>query len=337
MPLIGGIKVAPVLPMSGAVSFFREIPWPHHEQLKKLFGKWFTFVGTTFVAKTTTVGPRVGNMPMKEDGITPKERKPKCIILNVWNWLLGVMLNAVGLSGPGAEALFAMGYWQRYTENFMLSFMSVEKDMELRLAEFERYLIILVKYLPQFIARIILQANMSCPNVKMEKKSDDLLYRECLGFLDLALRYIPGVPILFKINVFMSPDVMVRLQDHPSFGGVCVSNTLPWDSLKWWQKWLYFPSSIFTGKSPLHHLGGGGVSGTPLRSLVEEWVWKARRAGFTRHINAGGGIQHRKHVTRMKFAGADSVSIGAVFNLRPWRLLGIIEQAYIDFPEVETN
>ncbi|QQR79249.1 MAG: hypothetical protein IPJ68_03380 [Candidatus Moraniibacteriota bacterium] len=72
----------------------------------------------------------------------------------------------------------------------------------------------------------------------------------------------------------------------------------------------------------------GGLSGRPLLPLVEDWVRRARRAGFEDHINAGGGILHPKDVNRLRKAGADSVSIGSVATLRPWRLRAIIDRAY---------
>src|SRR4051794_20119064 len=88
------------------------------------------FDEATFVAKTTTVEPRAGNMPLK--GTTPREWKPRCIAVNVRE---AAVLNAVGLSGPGLEALLADGRWQARTDPFFLSFMAVEADPAERLAK----------------------------------------------------------------------------------------------------------------------------------------------------------------------------------------------------------
>ena len=38
-----------------------------------------TWEGTAFAGKTMTLEPRDGNMPLKADGVTPKELFPKCI------------------------------------------------------------------------------------------------------------------------------------------------------------------------------------------------------------------------------------------------------------------
>src|SRR5579863_1490269 len=100
---------------AGVQNFFREGWWFH--LYLHLVG--LTFWGVTFVAKTTTLKPRLnpsrgeGNMPMRLDGVTPLEKFPKCIHLTLRMWLDGIVLNAVGLSGPGIEALLATDKWQQ--------------------------------------------------------------------------------------------------------------------------------------------------------------------------------------------------------------------------------
>ncbi len=331
MRKIGGIDFGPIWVMSGTLNFFGQ-GWPFHKWLKKLFPKGFAFEGMTFVTKTTTLEPREGNMPMQEDGITPQEWRPSCIILGPWQWLRGVMLNAVGLSGPGARDLLSRGWWQQMTMPFMISFMSVAGTVEERLREFESFLQLLAAEVPNFRTAFGLQINLSCPNVKAGGKSDAIIVEEGFGYLRLADNCLPDMPIVFKVNTLMRPETAVMLSLHPQCGGICVSNTLPWSAMKWWQKMLYFPSSIFTRKSPLNRFGGGGLSGRPLLPLVEQWVFEARFLGFEKHINAGGGILHTDDVDRLQEAGADSVSIGSVAALRPWRLRSIIKRAYQVFP-----
>lgn len=328
------LSVPPIWGMSGVQNFFGE-GYPFHHVFRAIFGERFSFAGMMFVAKTTTLLPNLGNMPMEDDGVTPSKLRPACIVSGLWQFLLGVMLNAVGLSGPGAAQLLRRNMWQdRTVQPFMLSFMSIAKDkggnerigMGLRLEEFEGFMKLLA--LAEFKARMLLQINVTCPNVGAAKKSNALFLEECEGYLALAARYMPGLQIIFKINVHTDIETMVKLQAHPQFAGVCVSNTLPWATLSRWQQILYFPSSLFTGKSPLQHFGGGGLSGKPLLVLVEDWVRQARKAGFEKHINAGGGILCPDDVSRLRKAGADSVSIGTVAALRPWRLKKIINRAY---------
>lgn len=320
------IDFGPIWTMSGTLNFFGQ-GFPFHRTYRKIFRKGFAFDGITFVAKTTTLNPRAGNMPTKNsDRMTPRDWRPACIIFGWWQWLWGVMLNAVGLTGPGIRTLLSHGLWQQRTEPFMISFMAITNTLSSRMGELELFLKLLAMELPNFRAPIGLQINVSCPNVKAGKKSDDSILEEVFGYLALAARYLPRVPIVFKINTLLHPETAVKLSEHPQCYGVCVSNTLPWSAMKWWQKALYFPSSIFTWKSPLHRFGGGGLSGRPLLPLVEQWVREARLAGFRKHINAGGGILRADDVTRLK--NADSVSIGSVAALRPWRLRDIRDKAY---------
>jgi len=99
-----GVNFQPVWDASGVRNFFGE-GYPYHWPLKP-FG--LNFKGSTFVAKTTTLLPREGKMPLVKIGKHwyPREIKPACIYVDRKQ---GLALNAVSLSGPGAAALFATG------------------------------------------------------------------------------------------------------------------------------------------------------------------------------------------------------------------------------------
>ncbi len=105
--LIRGIDFGSVVGASGLQGFFGE-GYPHHKKFKWLPG--FSFDGMGFVAKTVTIVPRKGNMPLESDGMTPKEAKPDCMR---WNFSKGAFLNAVGLSNLGAEYYFNQYRWQK--------------------------------------------------------------------------------------------------------------------------------------------------------------------------------------------------------------------------------
>jgi dihydroorotate dehydrogenase len=323
----------PIWDMSGVRGFFGE-GYAFHRIYKRLFGRLFTFDGVMFVAKTTTLLPNKGNMPMKEDGITPTELKPTCIAIGPWQFILGIMMNAVGLSGPGVVALLDKNRWQEMAESFMISFMSIAKGRDdettakLHLEEFETFVSSLKARLSQFAAKFLIQINISCMNVDHGSDAEAVVLKEVFGYMDLVARYLPGVRCIIKVNTLMQPETAVTFSRHPQCAGVCVSNALPWSALTRSERWWYFPLSIFTGKSPLARFGGGAFSGGPLLAEVERWIRDARRAGFNKHINAGGGIRCRNDVNRLVYAGADSISIGSVALLRPWRLRSIIAWVY---------
>jgi len=327
--------------MSGVTGFYGE-GYRYHRVNKRImnlpilrwflrsFGYGFDFAGSTFCAKTTTWLERVGNMPLDEK-FEPKEFLPRCIFISWWQWLWGVCLNAVGLSGPGAEALLSTdqtGRWQDRTESFILSYMSTAEDQHNRQFEFRLFVRRLMK--EEFGAPILLQDNESCPNVHFVART--AIVEQVIDILDIAKEEGFPYPIVIKICAGdTSPEEALEISKHPMCAGFCVTNTYAFGhkDISTWKWRLYFPSSIFTGKSPLEKRGfsPGGYSGRDLLPLVEKWVLRAREIGMTAYINAGGGILKPSHVDRLWRAGANSVSIGSVAFLRPWRLNKIIQRA----------
>jgi dihydroorotate dehydrogenase len=312
-----GIEFGPILGASGVQGFFGEGYW-HHKILKE-FGLEFT--GCTFVAKTTPLHARGGNMPLKKGSITPRELFPKCVKVY---FRKGIMLNAVGLSSPGAEFLFETERWQERTKPFLISFMAVGKTPEERIAEATGFAKLFKHYLPGFRARVGLQINKTCPNVKLNLDCPaDEIVDEAL--LELKIFAELGVPLMDKFSVLTDPRAVTRICESPDCDAVCVSNTIPWGKfpeLINWEK--MFGSDI----SPLAEFGGGGLSGKPLLPLVNEWIRSARMIGMRKPINAGGGIFSPDDVDLLYHAGASSVFVGSVANLRPWRVPGIIERAH---------
>lgn len=314
----------PIWLASGSGNFFGE-GWSYHHW--PIMRNFIDFNGVTFVAKTTTVGKRErvegGNMDLVKKGKSwvPKKLFPGCVYISPRSWINGVMLNAVGLSGPGAKALFETEQWQARTDPFMLSFMSLG-DLAKQLEEFERFCKIFQNYHMYFCATVGLQLNVSCPNV-VHNQSD--LIGSIRPLLDLAATL--GIPVGIKVVVTMSPKTVAELAKHPACSFIVVTNTLPWGQLPEKVNW----KRLFgTETSPLIKRGytGGGLSGKPLLPLVIEWIKEFREHDTRTHINAGGGILHPRDVLKLKSASADSVSIGTVPIFRPWRVKRIIRTAH---------
>ena len=306
------VEFGPVTDASGVRGFFGE-GYPYHRFVKP-FG--LDFEGSTLVAKTTTLAPREGNMPLKHDGITPHDLFPSCVVVKP---LKGIALNAVGLSGPGADFLFRQGRWQQRTDPFFLSFMSVEQTREERTVELREFVKLFATYLPRFRAQVGLQINYSCPNVGLHVEE---LAREIDEGLLIASSL--NIPLMPKLNVVAPVELALKISQHSQCDALCVSNTIPWGQLSEKIDW----ETLFgTTESPLAHLGGGGLSGAPLLSLVFEWVKKARSAGITKPINAGGGILQPDDVDVLHQAGASSVFLGSIAMLRGWRVRRTIARA----------
>jgi dihydroorotate dehydrogenase len=276
------------------------------------------FTGCTFVAKTTTLNFRVGNMPMRKDGITPKELIPECIIVDFWR---KIMLNAVELSGPGAKALFDMGLWQNMKNPFFISFAPIALTVAERLEEIRKFVNLFKACLPGFKAPVGLQINESCPNIGGHT---DYHADETIQFLREASRL--GIPLMPKFNVLTPIPLAKKIAQDPNCDAICVSNTIHWRDLPAVNinRVMLFGSDI----SPLAKFGRGGLSGAPLLPLVADWAKRAKLAGIEKPINAGGGILAPDDLRKLKQAGVDSVSIGSVATLRPWRVRNIIKTAY---------
>lgn len=319
MLTLKNISFGPVLNASGAQGFFGE-GYPFHKIWRHL---GLSFKNVTFVAKTTTYDPRPGNMPMRLDGITPKQLFPKCIKAKPFK---GIMLNAVGLSGPGAEVLFQRGLWQLRDKPHFLSFMGVGKTHEEHFEQLEKFVRLFLYWLEKFKAPVGLEINVSCPNVGLDTAK---LADEVRVLLDIAKAL--GIPLVLKFNALLPPGVAAEITAHEACDGICVSNTIPWgEQVSWTNKLdpIDWEGLFGTTTSPLEAIGGGGLSGRPLFPIVLEWVTQARATGLRKPINAGGGILSAENVRDLVRAGADAVSLGSIGILRPWQMQDAIAAAW---------
>lgn len=311
-----GIDFGHVLGASGGQGFFGEGYW-FHKYLKP-FG--LDFEGMTFVAKTTTFDPRTGNMALDED-LTPKHLFPNCIVVKPFK---GVVLNSVGLSGPGAWRLFKDGRWQKREKPFFISFMSVSDYRNKRLDELREFISVFKVFLSHGFkapASVGLQLNFSCPNVGLHScELADEIYDS------LSIASTLDIPLMPKLNVLFPLEVVKEISEHPHCDALCISNTIPWGKLPDKINWKgLFGSDV----SPLAHYGGGGLSGKPLLPLVAEYVAQIRERGINKPINAGGGILSMRDVYSLydfMTPGRDSIFLGSITMLRPWRVKRIIRK-----------
>ena len=311
-----GKNFGPILDASGVQGFHGEGYW-YHRYLRPV---GLDFTGCGFLSKTSTLPPNKGNMPMREDGVTPIELFPKCVKVY---FRKGMMLNAVSLSGPGFEALLETGLWQSRRKPFGISVMAIGKTPEERLAETRGFVTLLKKHLKTFRAPMYLQENESCPNVGLDL---NCLVDEGRAKLDILAEL--GIPIMLKYNILAPVKLVKAITEHEACDAICVSNTIPWGAIPYLIDW----EELFgTDISPLAEFGGGGLSGAPLLPLVVNWLKSARYAHLNKPINAGGGILAARDLSDLYCAGANSVFIGSVATLRPWRVQQIIHRAHCLF------
>ena len=279
---------------SGVQGFFGEGYW-FHKYLRP-FG--LNFDGMTFVAKTSTLAPRIGNMPLRKD-FTPKELFPRCIKIS---FLQGSAINAVGLSNPGIGALLLTAEWQTFPKPFWLSVMPVADSPEDRLCEMQGLVNVLASQKDNFSAPFGIQINASCPNTGHDLEE---LVNEVIEWL-VVFRPL-GVPVIIKFSAEQVTSIAAyEIAKDVCCDGICVSNTFP---------------------VPFSKFGAGGESGKRLKKKTCNWIKEVRNLGFEKHINGGGGILCKSDVKDYYDAGADSVFISSVSFLRFWRVQGIIQYA----------
>lgn len=307
----GNIFCAP-----GALGFFGE-GYPYHDVAKALGMTWHD---TGFVSKTIVYPPREGNMPFRADKLTPKERLiPRSVVLKP---LSGHVLNAIGLSGPGAKWAFGTGRWQARTDPFMISFMSVAATPDERLAETKLFVDLFKTYLTTFRAQVAVQANRACPN---SGHLPEDFYEETNTMLDLLAEL--GIPVVVNYNPTVPGEVMVATAKHSACDALWIANTIPWGDPRIDWKAIFDDVESPLAKRDLPVPGGGGLSGPACLPHTIERVLEARKLGVTKPIVAGNGIQSARDVRRVRNAGADAIAIGTVGMVRPWRMRSIIAEA----------
>jgi len=304
--------------MAGVEGIFREGQRPHR-LFKLLFPGLFTFRGVTFVSKTITLYDNCGHMPLQEDGITPREFKPKCIVVG---FLGGYMLNSVGLSNFGARFYLDKGVWQKFTEPFCISFMAIGKTRAERMKECSGFVRELKPRLSSFKAPIALQDNASCPNINHDFHE---LFEEVGERLDIFSEL--GIPIIEKFNVLVPPGQVREVEENKNCDAIHVSNTIPFGELPDKIDWKGLFGSM---QSPLekHGFGKGGLSGAPITNVVLDWVdWYSQMDPHKPLIAGGGIMSKRDAVNLIKYPCVSAICVGSVATLRPWRLGSIVRAA----------
>lgn len=317
--ILRDIDFGHVLNASGARNFFGE-GWKQTRAVE-FFGGWF---GSTFVAKTTTLGARMepekgfGNMRLNPKILQPMDWLPDCI----WfDWRRGITLNAVGLSGPGAPALLGRGLWQERTKPFFISFMSVALTAEERLEELWAFVRLLLAEKLRFKAPFGLQINISCPNVGLDTKE---LIPEARSALVIAAAL--DIPLVIKISVEAAPQDAVKIAEHPQCDALCVGNTVRFGKLPDHIDWVGIFGTTDPKQSPLAKYGGGGFSGPPLLPVLGEWLWQYRKIDKQTPISACGGIFRAcDALWLLRDRGATAIELGTVATHRPWRVRPIIQ------------
>ena len=146
---------------------------------------------------------------------------------------------------------------------------------------------------------VALEVNASCPNTPGDLlENTQKIIKGCE-----AVKKVSRFPLILKLSVVH--DIKLIL---PGIKGIIEAvsiNSVPW-------------AVIFPGeKSPLAHLGGGGVSG----KIVQPYTW-----GFVENLVSktsipviGPGVWEFSDIRELRKMGARAISFGSIFLRYPWR------------------
>ncbi|MFN7015733.1 MAG: HisA/HisF-related TIM barrel protein [Fimbriimonadales bacterium] len=231
----------------------------------------------TIVVKTLTLRPRKGNLRWYAPW--------RCVRL-----IPGGVVNAVGLTNPGIDWWIRVCY-PRMQRMGLQTVVSVFPENEEEARAFAQ------KLRPLNLAAI--ELNASCPNV--EHCEVDVVNH--VRVIACALQEA-GHPLIVKVG-YDQPYVAIAQSLEGVAEAIHAINAVPW-------------RLVFGAKpSPLARLGGGGVSGEPIRPFVREAI--RRLCDSTRlPVIAGGGIYTLQDLHELWALGARAFSIGTLFLRAPW-------------------
>lgn len=205
--------------------------------------------------------------------------------------LVGGLVNALGLTGPGFERWLERDYpvIQHHNYKVIVSITGQEG----------RGCAVMAKKLNLLTNIVGIEFNASCPNTDPTLlKNAEIVVGVCR-----AIKEETDLPLLLKLS-YIQPYVQIANAVEGKVEAIDI-NSVPWD--------IIFPGR----ESPLAQYGGGGVSGR----LAQPFTWKMV-SELSRNTNIpviGPSIWEYEDISRLKMLGVSAYHFGAIFLPYPWR------------------
>ena len=202
----------------------------------------------------------------------------------------GGSLNSIGLTNPGFE-WFCENIAPKADSSKIPLIPSIMSEDTNELIEMAKKLNVY-----DFVA---IEKNDSCPNVIGGCSTDfNKIIEDCR-----AIKEACDLPLILKISVKHPVEELV-----PRLDGIVEAisiNSVPWS--------IVFPGE----KSPLMHLGGGGVSG----KIAQPYTWGLvkKLIEITSIPVIGPSVWEFEDIKKLRDMGAQAISFGAIHLLHPWR------------------
>lgn len=254
----------PLMPASGTFGF-GDTPLAQQVDLNK-FG--------AMVIKTATPRPRVGNpeprIAVLEDGV----------------------LNAVGLAGPGVDAVAnekIPAVRQKYPE---LPIIASDSG-----GSVEEYAMVAAKLAAAPVNA--LEINVSCPNVKDEGMLFGTDPVQVEAITRAVKDRVGALPVYVKLTPNVTDIVAIALAaERGGADGLSLINTL-----------LGMHIDVHTGQPVVANVTGG-YSGQPVKPVAVRMIYQVAHA-TTLPIIGMGGVATAEDVIEMMMAGASAVAVGS--------------------------
>lgn len=223
--------------------------------------------------------------------LTLKPRKGNLVWYKPWSCvrlIKGGAVNAVGLTNPGI-AWWIEKVYPRMQQWQFKTIVSVYPE------SVEEAQVFAEKLKP--LSLVAVELNASCPNTG--HLSDKVDY---VAAMTEALKS-SGHPVVVKVS-YDQPYVEIAQRLEGMAEAIWAINSVPWRTV--------FPEK----PSPLAALGGGGVSGEPIRAYTREAVANLVKQS-TLPVIAGGGIYTLQDMEDLAALGASAFGFGTLFLRNP--------------------
>lgn len=249
--------------------------------------------GTSGMLLVRAAKAGAGAVTSKSCSLAPREghKNPTILLLD------GYVLNAVGLSNPGAsEEVGELGEAKKHCAKLgvplIASIFARSKE------EFAQVAQIVMQAKPDAI-----ELNMSCPNVASEGKMFACVREDAAGVVG-AVKEVCSVPVFAKLTPSVTDIVEIaKSVEDAGADGIVAINTMP--------------GMLIDAKARMPILSNkeGGVSGAALKPIALRAVYSVSRAVEIPIIGTGG-IMSGQDAVEMLMAGASVVGVGSAISYR---------------------
>lgn len=253
--------------------------------------------------------------------------------------LRGHALVARGLANRGLLAHLQCEEWQQRTSPFLISFFSIKDSTKERFDEFCEFVVTLRENSSLFKAPIALEIDTTV-NHRLQIHDHEILADELRQMLDFASKF--GIPLIPKIGIAVPKGVAQLIASHPACDGLSLHSGIPWGAYSERLDWKrLFGSQV----SPFSDEGNGELYGAPCMPILKAWLQRDP-INIDRPLIAAsciysvddardivGAITQERLRARPNTAfeetyqaqgRADTISLGAVALLRPWRVASLV-------------